>query len=309
MPAHSSFPRTMAGVALLAVSTFPRAADGQQIPASGGASDWSAVETALGRKGAMQPAGVIKFGFPRTDLTVKIGAVTLAPALALGSWVAFEHTADGKAMAMGDLVLTDAEVGPVMATLQQNGVEQSALHNHLLEESPHVMYMHIMANGDAATIARAIRAALEKSSTPLGQPGATAAASAAGLDTQALAAALGVHGKLNGRVYQVAVPRSETISEMGATVPPAMGVATSINFQPTTPGKAAVTGDFVLLGSEVNPVIRALRDHGIQVTALHSHLIDETPRLYFMHYWANDDALSLAKGLRAALDRTASKKN
>ncbi|HXD47545.1 MAG TPA: DUF1259 domain-containing protein [Gemmatimonadaceae bacterium] len=309
MPAHSKFQRAMAGLALLATWTLPCGADAQRTSSSSAASDWGAVETALGRKGAMQPGGVIKFGFPRSDLTVKVGAVTLAPALALGSWVAFERTADGKAMAMGDLVLTDAEVGPVMATLQQNGVEQSALHNHLLEESPHLMYMHIMANGDAATIARAIRAALAKSATPLGSPGPAAAPSAAGLDTQAIGAALGVHGKLNGRVYQVAVPRSETINEMGVTVPPSMGVATSINFQPTTAGKAAVTGDFVLLGSEVNPVIRALRDHGIQVTALHSHLIDETPRLYFMHYWANDDALSLAKGLRAALDQTASKKD
>ena len=309
MPTQSKLHFTATGLALLAAWGFPANARAQRTQSSSGASDWTAVETALGRKGAMQPGGVIKFGFPRSDLTVKVGAVTIAPALALGSWVAFERTADGKSMAMGDLVLTDAEVGPVMSTLQQNGVEQSALHNHLLEESPHVMYMHILAHGDAATIARAIHAALEKSATPLGQPGAPPAPSAAVLDTQALATALHVHGKLNGQVYQVAVPRSETITEMGVTVPPSMGVATSINFQPTTEGKAAVTGDFVLLGSEVNPVIRTLREHGIQVTALHSHLIDETPRLYFMHYWANDDALSLAKGLRAALDRTASKKN
>jgi hypothetical protein len=308
MPFHSRFHRTAAELALLAASTFSTAAHAQRGPTSGGGSDWTAVETALGRKGAMQPGGVIKFSFPRSDLAVHVGDVAIAPALALGSWVAFEHTAGGQAMAMGDLVLTDAEVGPVMRTLQQNGVEQSALHNHLLEESPHVMYMHILAHGDAATIARAIHTALGQSATPLGQPGPAAASSAAGLDTAAVAAALGVRGKLNGQVYQVAVPRSETITEMGVTVPPSMGVATSINFQPTGAGKAAVTGDFVLLGTEVNPVIRALRDNGIQVTALHSHLLDETPRIYFMHFWANDDAVALAKGLRAALDRTASKK-
>lgn len=293
-------------LSLVVVVSSSAAAHAQR--ASSAAADWSAVETALGRKGAMQPGNVIKFSFPRSDLAVTVGGVTLAPALALGSWVAFERGSDGKAIAMGDLVLTDAEVGPVMRSLQQNGVEQSALHNHLLEESPHVMYMHIMAHGDAAAIARAIHTGLAQSATPLGEPGPPAAPSAGGLDTAAVAAALGVHGKLNGQVYQVAVPRAETITEMGVTVPPSMGVATSINFQPTAPGKAAVTGDFVLLGSEVNPVIRALRDHGIQVTALHSHLIDESPRLYFMHYWANDDAVALAKGLRAALDRTASKK-
>ena len=306
MSAPSTIHRTLASLTVLALSAVSLAANAQSSPSSGNGSDWGAVEAALGRKGAAQPGGVIKFSFPRSDLTVTVGGVTLAPALALGSWVAFEHTSDGKSMAMGDLVLTDAEVGPVMRALQQNGVDQSALHNHLLEESPHVMYMHILAHGDAATIARAIHTALGQSATPLGQPGPAAAPSATGFDTAAVA--LGVHGKLNGRVYQVAVPRSETITEMGTTVPSSMGVATSINFQPTGAGKAAITGDFVLIGSEVNPVIRALRDHGIQVTALHSHLIDETPRLYFMHYWANDDALALAKGLRVALDRTASKK-
>lgn len=285
------------------------AASAQGIFAQQTGTAWSAVETALGQKGAMNPGDVIKFSFPRSDLSVVVDGVTLKPALALGGWVAFKQAGDGQAMAMGDLVLTDAEVAPVMRALQSGGVEQSALHNHVLRESPHVMYMHISAHGDAAKIAKTIHDALAQSKTPLGTPPAAAAPSAADLDTAGIAKALGVAGKLNGVVYQVSVPRSDPIMEMGSEVPPSMGVATAINFQPTGGGKAAITGDFVLRGTEVNPVIRALRDNGIEVTALHSHMIDEEPRLYFMHFWANDNALNLAKGIRAALDQTKSKKS
>ena len=271
------------------------------------AASWWALEDALGRKGAMQPGNVAKFAFPRSDLSVTLGGVTLKPALALGGWVAFKEIGKGEAMVMGDLVLTDEEVGPVMRALQAGGVEQTALHNHVLTESPHVMYMHIAAHGDPSKIAHAVHDALAKSKTPLG-PASPPAAPSADLDTTGIAKALGVAGKLNGVVYQVSVPRSEKIMEMGHEVPPSMGVATAINFQPTGGGKAAITGDFVLRGSEVNPVIRALSDHGIQVTAVHSHMIDEEPRLFFMHFWANDDAVTLAKGLRTALDQTKSKK-
>lgn len=267
---------------------------------------WTAVEEAFGRKGAPQAANVMRFNFPRGDLTVTTGGVTLKPAFALGSWIAFLPLANGQVIAMGDLVLLDSEVGPVMNALQAGGVEQSALHNHLLGETPHVMYMHVSAHGDPVRIASAVRAALAKSATPLGAVPPAAAPSAADLDTAGIARALGVAGRLNGVVYQVSVPRSETITEMGQQLPPSMGVATAINFQPTGGGKAAITGDFVLRGSEVNPVIRALKKHGIDMEALHSHLIDEEPRLYFMHFWANDDAVTLARGLREALDQTKS---
>jgi hypothetical protein len=270
-------------------------------------TSWTAVEDALGRKGAMQPGNVIKFSFPRSDLSVSVGSVTLKPALALGGWVAFKEIAGGQAMAMGDLVLTEDEVSPVMAALQAGSVEETALHNHVLKESPRVMYMHIMAQGDPTRIARAIHEALRQSKTPLGPASPPSAASAADLDTAGIARALGVTGRLNGVVYQVTVPRSEKITEMGTEVLPSMGVATAINFQPTGGGKAAITGDFVLRGSEVNPVIRALHENGIEVTAVHSHMLDEEPRLFFMHFWANDDAVRLARGLRVALGRTASK--
>jgi hypothetical protein len=297
---NTSITRPLAA-ALVALVVFAPSSRSQQA-----AVQWSVVEDAFGRKAVPQAADVMRFNFPRTDLTVRVGDVALKPAFALGSWVAFLPTGGGKAMAMGDLVLLDNEVGPVMAALQAGGVEQTAVHNHLLNESPHVTYMHVMAEGDPAKIAAAVRAALGKSATPTGAPSAAAPPSAE-LDTGAIAKALGVSGRLNGSVYQVSVPRSETIMEMGHSLPPSMGVATAINFQPTGAGKAAITGDFVLRGSEVNPVIRAFKKNGIDATALHSHLIDSDPQLYFMHFWANDDALKLARGLREALDQTKSK--
>ena len=212
-------------------------------------------------------------------------------------------------MVMGDLVLTEDEVQPVMKKLQEGDIEETALHNHLMWESPRVMYMHISSHGDAVQMAKAIHAALMLSKTP--GPDATPPAQATtdlGFDQKQLEQILGHTGKVNGGVLQIAVPRSETITDSKMTVPPSMGVATALNFQPTGNGKVAITGDFVLLGSEVNPVLRALRENGIEVTALHSHMLTEEPRLFFMHFWANDDALKLAKGLRAALDKTNSAK-
>jgi hypothetical protein len=249
---------------------------------------------------------VLKFGFPRSDLQVVVNGVTLRPALALGSWVAFQRISD-HAMVMGDLVLLSTEVESVMASLQQNGIEQTALHNHLLGESPRVMYMHIRAIGNPARIGRAIRTALEFTATPLGPP-ATAVATPMDLDTVAVARALRASGKSNGGVFQVTIPRREKILDEKHEVAASMGIATGINFQPTGAGKAAITGDFVLLGREINPVLWALSQNGIQVTAIHSHMVDEVPHLFFMHFWANDDAVKLARGLRTALDLTGSQR-
>ena len=268
--------------------------------ASPPASDWTSVEQALGRKGAPNPGDVIKFSCPRSDMSVSVAGVELKPALALGSWVAFEHASDG-AIAMGDLVLAEDEVAPVMKKLQEGGVEQTALHNHLLMESPRVMYMHIHGRGDAQKLATTIHDALALTKTPMSAPAASTPSPSIDLDTAIIAKSLGVAGKANGGVYQVTVPRAERITEHGAEIPPSMGVATAINFQPTGGGRAATTGDFVMIASEVNPVIRALTSHGIAVGALHSHMLEETPRLFFMHFWANADASTLAAGLRSAL--------
>lgn len=264
----------------------------------------SAVDRALGRAGAAQPGNVHKFSFPRADLSVTLNGTQLRPALALGSWIAFKQTTDGQAMAMGDLVLTEDEVQPVLARLQKGGVEQTAIHNHLVGETPHVVYMHIMAKGDAEKIAQTIHDALAGTKTPMTPP-RVGMPLRLDLDTTAFAAALGVTGKGNTGVYQVSVPRPEVIREGGEEIPPSMGVATAINVQPTTNGRAVATGDFVLLPAEVNPVIRALQANGIAVTALHSHLLMDQPHVLFMHFWGDDDAMKLARGLRAALDATA----
>jgi hypothetical protein len=273
-----------------------------------GSADWKAVETAMGRAGQMQPGDAFKFALPRKDLHIMLDGVELKPALALGSWVAFKRDGNG-AMVMGDLVLTEDEVEPVMMKLQEGGIHESAVHNHLINESPHVVYMHIASHGDVVQMAKAIHEAVGLTETP-GPDAAPPAASTPdlGFDQKQVEQFLGHAGKVNGGVLQVAVPRAETITDSGMTVPPSMGVATALNFQPTGNGKAAITGDFVLLGSEVNPVIKALRGNGIAVTALHSHMLMEEPRLFFMHFWANDDAVKLAKGLRAALDNTNSAK-
>ncbi len=271
---------------------------------SNGADDWKQVEAAMGRPGQMQPGDVIKFGMPRKDLHVVLDGVDIKAGLALSSWVAFKRNGSG-AMVMGDLVLTVDEVEPVMMKLQDGGIHESAIHNHLLRESPHVMYMHIASHGDPLQMARAIHDAVTLTKTP-GPDAAPPAQPAAdfGFDQKQVEQILGHTGKVNGGVLQIGVPRAEAITDSGMTVPPSMGVATAINFQPTGNGKAAITGDFVLLGGEVNPVLKALRQNGIAVTALHSHMLMEEPRLFFMHFWANDDAVELAKGLRAALDST-----
>jgi hypothetical protein len=267
------------------------------------ATAWSAIEQALGRRGAMQPGGVMRFSFPRRDLRVTANGVELRPAFALGSWVAFKRVGGGHAIVMGDLVLTANEVNPVISRFQQGGVEQTALHNHVLDESPRLMYLHIAAHADPEAVARTIRGALEATRTPLDTTAASAPA-AFDLDTAQIARILGHAGRVNGGVYQLSVARAERITEGGHEVPPSMGVATAINFQPTDSGRAAITGDFVMTAPEVNAVIRALRENGIEITALHSHMLDEQPRLSFMHFWANDDAAKLARGLRAALNRT-----
>ena len=271
--------------------------------------DWKKVDEAIGRSAAVS-GDVHRYGFPRSDLTVTLDGVTIRPALALGGWVAFKP-AHGGAMAMGDLVLLETEINPVMAKLIENGIEITAVHNHVLRANPATFYMHVGGHGDPVKLATALRTGLAASKTPLTPPAPPASQPAIDLDTGQLDAIIGAKGQANGGVYQFGVPRRDPISKNGMQLAPAgpMGVATAINFQPTGGGKAAITGDFVLSGNEVNPVIKALRSNGIEVTAVHTHMLDEQPRLFFLHFWANDDAMKLAKGLRAALDKTARAKS
>ncbi len=266
------------------------------------------MDEALGRTAAVT-GDVHRYGFPRSDLTVTLDGVAIKPALALGGWAAFKPM-QGGAMVMGDLVLLETEINPVMAKLIENGLEITAVHNHVLRGNPATFYMHIAGHGDPVKLATAIHAALAESKTPLTAP-AAAPPPAIDLDTAQLDQIIGAKGQNNGGVYQLAVPRRDPITENGTPIAPAgpLGLATAMGFQPTGGGKAAITGDFVLIGEEVNPVIKALRSNGIEVTAVHSHMLTEQPRLFFLHFWANDDALKLARGLRAALDHTARAKS
>jgi hypothetical protein len=269
-------------------------------------AEWKPVEAAMGRSGKPQPDGAFKFSLPRSDMKVTVAGTPVKAGLALGSWVAFKGSGN-ESMVMGDMVVAESEVEPVMLKLAQGGIEITALHNHVLNERPRVMYMHIEGHGDATKLARAIHDALALTKTP---PPATPPTNPPKLDidTSQIDQILGHKGTNNNGIYQVSVPRAEAIKDNDMNVPNSMGLATALNFQPTGNGRAAITGDFVLIGSEVNPVLRALRENGINVTAVHSHMLMEQPRLFFMHFWANDDAVKLAKGLRAALDKTNSKK-
>jgi hypothetical protein len=271
--------------------------------------NWAQVDDVLGRKAAVA-GDVHRYGFPRTDLSVTLDGVAIKPALALGGWVAFKPM-HGGAMVMGDLVMLESEVNPVMLKMIEGGLDITAVHNHLLRASPATFYMHVAGHGDPVKLATAIRDGLAASKTPAVAPASAAPPPAIELDTAQLDQIIGVKGQANGGVYQFNVPRRDAVKMdgMDMTPPAPMGVAIGINFQPTGNGKAAITGDFVMTSEEVNPVIKALRANGIEVTALHSHMLDEQPRLFFMHFWANDDAIKLAKGLRAALDKTASTKS
>ena len=282
--------RAIATVAAAALAASASAAD----------PDWSKVDQAIGKPGTQLPEGVHKYGFPRTDLKVTVDGIVIKPTLALGSWVAFQPTGNA-VMVMGDLVLTDTEISPVMKRLIEDGVEVTAIHNHLLRTSVPVVYMHVGGHGDAEKLAQTLHAALALSRTPL-TAGAPAPAAPVELDTAAIEKTLGMKGSANGGVYQFSAPRAEPVSEEGMPIPPSLGTATALNFQPLGAGQAAITGDFVLLGKEVNPVLKTLREHGIEVTALQNHMIDDSPHLFFMHFWAHDDAGKLAHGLRAALD-------
>jgi hypothetical protein len=208
---------------------------------------------------------------------------------------------------MGDLVLLDTEITPVMTKLMDSGLEITAIHNHILRASPATFYMHVAGHGDPEKMAASLRAALSsESKTPFDPPATTAAAAPSlDLDTAKIDEAMGAKGTVNGGVYQFGIPRREPATEGGMPVTTALGGANAINFQPTGGGKAAITGDFLVTGNEVNPLIRALRAGDIEVTAIHSHMLDEQPRMFFIHFWANDDALKLARNVRTALDRTA----
>jgi hypothetical protein len=263
-------------------------------------TDWRKVDLVFDRAAAVS-GNVHRYGLPRTDLKVSVDGVPIKPGFALGSWVAFEPMGD-TTMMMGDLVLSESEINPVMSKLLVEGVEVTALHNHLLRANPPTFYMRVAGTGDPAQLARSVRGALDESRTPFDiKPPPETSSASVDFDTGVVDAAIGAKGKTNGGVYQFSISRADSIKMNGMAVPGAMGTATTINFQPTEGGKAAITGDIVALSSELSPLITALRGNGIEVTAVHNHMVGEEPRAFFVHFWANDDAVKLANGLGVAL--------
>lgn len=271
------------------------------------AQSWEAVDKVFGQTGKVLPGGVHKYSWPRTDLTVSVGGVRVEPALALGGWAGFMETgSEGHVMAMGDLMLLASEVNPAIRALEESGVEITALHNHLLGESPQIMALHFSGHGRPERVAEGLKSALQKTATPMQRASASTAtpSSAETAAFEKIQAVLGRKGTVTGHVLQIGVARSAKIEEDGAEIPPALGMATPMNFQ-VTGSQVAITGDFILVADEVNPVVRELVSHGIQVTALHSHMLRETPRLFFMHFWGLDDPTRIAEGLKAALGKVA----
>lgn len=264
----------------------------------------AAIDQLLGHSG-QKTGDVYRVGLPRTDLRVQVGGLALKPGFALGSWAAFSGT-DANATVMGDLVLTEAEIAPVMTKLRAAGFEVTAMHNHLLNETPHVMYMHYMGHGNAQKIAESLRDALAQSKTPL-TSAPPAQESPAPAFVKTIEGVLGTQGRWAGGVLAFGIPRREAITDHGMTLNGAQGVAESINFQDAGEGKVATTGDFVLIGQEVNSVISALEEHNIQITALHNHMLDEQPRLFFMHFWGVGSPETVSAGIKAALSKIAVK--
>ena len=226
--------------------------------------------------------------------------VEVKPGLALGSWAAFAGN-DSDAFVMGDLVLLEDEVNPVMKKLRTAGFEITAVHNHLMKETPSVLYMHYMGHGKAADFAQSLRAALAESKTPLDKPTPPAPAGEPPAFVKTVEDGVGTKGRFAGGVCPSVSPVQSAITDHGMTLTGAQGVAEAINFQDAGSGKVATTGDFVLTAEEVNPVISALEEHQIEVTALHSHMLTEQPRLFFMHFWAVGSPESVAGGIKAAL--------
>ena len=277
-----------------------------QKPAS--RTEWKSVQDVFGFPGDLLPGGVIRFNMPRKDLHVMVSGTEVKPALALGAWAAFHRVGNNDAMIMGDLVLTDEEVTPVMKELQDGGVEVTALHNHLLGETPEIMYIHMGGHGDPVKLALTVRKAVALTKTPMPQGGGASENEDLGFDVAAVNKIVGRKGKVSGGVLHYNVPRAEKLTEEGLETPPSMGAGTSINFQPTGNGRTAIAGDFAMTWKEVRPVMKILQDSGVEAMALHSHALNDVPRLFYLHFWANDDALKLARGLRAALDKTNAEK-
>lgn len=286
----------VAGVALTIALTRPSVAQTSSI-------DWKPVAAALGREGSLMAGGVYRVGFPRSDLKVSVEGIAIKPTLSLGTYAAFVPMGTGT-MVMGDFVVTEDEIQTAMSKLQEMGLSQTAVHKHLIGESPRIWWMHYGGTGDPVKLAQGIRAALETTRTPIAAPASAAPPAITGFDPKALEAIIGRTGKNNGGVYNFTIARGEKITMDGMELPPATGVTTVLNFQPVGDGKAAINGDIAMTAKEVDPVLRALRSSGIAIVEVHQHMLSDEPHLFYTHFWAVDDAQKLARGLRTAVDQT-----
>lgn len=281
-------------------------AGGETTTTTGGQGiDWEKVGEALGKQGEQKKGGVYKVSFPRSDLNISVGDVQVETALSFGSWTAFKPTQNGNALVLGDLVLTGDEYNQVISKLQEGGIEQTAIHKHLPDMSTPVWWTHIKGTGDPVEMAKTINNGLTKTEMPMEAAGG-GGAEGVDLNTDKLDKIIGHKGKIDSGVYKYSIGLNQSVTTEGVELPSAMGTAIVLGFQPLGDGKAAINGDFVMTAEEVNPVIRALRENDIQVVSLHNHMLEEEPRLFFMHFWATGDATTLAEGLRAGLDKATS---
>ena len=279
--------------------SFAPVARAQDIP-----SEYQQVLTALGKQGDFK-ANVLKVNIPRNDLSVTVANVKTPTPFGFGGWVAMTKGTGGMDVMMGDLVLTQDEVNPVMSALLDNGVEVTALHNHFLWDEPRMYYMHVHGHGKPADLARQVKPALDligkSTSRPTSAPAAPAAAPATTIDTAKLAQIVGTQGEQTGAVYKITSGRDDLkLTEMGASINARMGLNTWAAFVGTNE-KAAVAGDVAMLAAEVTPVLKVLRKNGLDVVAIHHHMTDTRPTIFFLHYWGTGPADKLATGFKAAL--------
>ena len=292
--------RHLGAMAILAGSALV-GAYGQQMPA-----EYDQVIKTLGKQGDFKD-GVLKVNIPRNDLKVTIDGIATPTPFGFGGWLAMTKGTGGMDVMMGDLVLTEDEVNPVMSALLENGLEVTALHNHFFFESPRMFYMHVHGHGKAADLAKMAKPAVDMIGHGSGQhqstvTGGTPAVAAGQMDTAAIARIAGHEGELNGVVYKITVGRDDLkLKEMGATINARMGFNTWAAFFGSD-ANAEIAGDVAMLSNEVTPVLKALRANGLSVVAIHHHMTGSQPSIYFLHYWGTGPAEKLATGFKAALN-------
>ena len=267
-------------------------------------AEYQQVLIMLGKQGDYK-ANVLKVNIPRNDVSVTVANVKTPTPFGFGGWVAMTKGTGGKDVMMGDLVLTQDEVNPVMSALLDNGIDVTALHNHFLWDEPRMFYMHVHAHGKPADLARKVKPALDLigkgASRPAPAPAAPAATAATTIDTAKLAQIVGTQGEQTGAVYKITIGRDDVkLTEMGAPINARMGLNTWAAFVGTNEN-AAVAGDVAMLANEVEPVLKALRKNGIDVVAIHHHMTGTQPTIYFLHYWGTGPADKLATSFKAAL--------